>query len=396
MRNIFRFSLAILCCLIEVSCSFEKQHNLSVNTNRVIKINNDKIRNIDVLLDEYDCFNDLDEYLNTTTYVKLAPEPLLAPLKRVQITNNHIYVLDRMNRFVCYDLQGKVLYQIYAIGNGPGEYAGINTFAMDTRRNELILYDDLKTSLFVYSLDKGTYIRTEPLLKPNPSEIVFHQQTFFYNNRHHNNYTDDSLLHHSLLASNNKYIIDKVCFPHDKFEENYIFSPSLQTFNVNGDTLYYCKNFDSKVYHICLDSIITCYDIKLPNPLPKSKIENCANENDLIRSDYSFGISHIYETHGLLYFRFFNGGYIMNVLYDLVANKQICCVKALQEKFTEAIPIIDIIDGVYKGSFYSVLTPDFIDYKVGIGLQDYSSFFHGYDDETENPVIAFYEEIKKG
>lgn len=360
----------------------------------VIKMNDDKMRNIKVLLQYDNYYNQLDKYLRLANLVKLASEPLLAPLKKVHIVNGCIYVLDRMNRFVCYDLEGKVLYQIYAVGNGPGEYSGINTFAMDTKRNELVLYDNIKTSLFVYTLDRGVYKRTEQLLKPNPTEMVFHQEAFFYNNRHHKNYPNDSLLHYSLLVANNSLKVDKVCFPHDDAEENYIFSPSLQTFSINGDTLYYCKNFDSKVYHVTKDSIFTCYDIALPNPLPISKINKHEDEMNLIQSDYSLGISHIYESHGLLYFRFLNGGYFWNVLYDLLENRQICCVKALQDNFTANVPIIDIVDGVYEGNFYSVLTPDFIDYKMNRELLNCSPVFQDYDEELDNPVIAFYEVIQ--
>lgn len=393
MKKVIGYLLIVFCCVIETSCSFNKQQKMSNTNHTIIGINSDKIRNVKVFLEHDDYYNQLDKYLRLNRFVKLAPEPLLAPLKKVHIINDCIYVLDRMNRFVCYDLEGKVLYQIYAVGNGPGEYSGINTFAMDMKRNELVLYDNLKTSLFIYTLDRGIYKRTEQLLKPNPTEMVFHQETFFYNNRHHNNYPNDSLLHYSLLVANNSLKVDKVCFPHNDAEENYIFSPSLQTFNINGDTLYYCKNFDSKVYHVTKDSIFTCYDIALPNPLPMSKIKIREDEMKLIQSDYSYGISHIYESNGLLYFRFFNGGYFRNVLYDLHENRQICCVKALQENFATNLPIIDIVDGVYEGKFYSVLMPDFIDYKMNRELFNCSPIFQDYDEELENPVIAFYEVI---
>lgn len=74
-------------------------------------------------------------------------------------------------------------------------------------------------------------------------------------------------------------------------------------------------------------------------------------------------------------------------------NRQICCDKALQESFATNLSIIDIVDGVYEGKFYSVLMPDFIDYKMNRELFNCSPIFQDYDEELENPVIAFYEVI---
>ena len=193
-----------------------------------------------------------------------------------------------------------------------------------------------------------------------------------------------------MLASADGLTIDKSFCSHNEAEENYIFSPSLQTFNVNDDVLYYCKNFDNKVYEIGKDTIKPRYEIELPNFLPVSVVEDKVDEWQLLRSGYSFGITHVYEIDGLLYFRFHNSGFYWNTLYDLREKKQICCVKALQEGGSSNIPLIDIINGVYDGMFFSVLTPEFIDYYISKDLTEYPEFLQRYDAETENPIIMFY------
>ena len=58
------------------------------------------------------------------------------------------------------------------------------------------------------------------------------------------------------------------------------------------------------------------------------------------------------------------------------------------------VPLIDVVDGVYDGMFYSLLTPDYIDYRVSKSPDDYSIDFQQYDAESENPVVAFYEIIR--
>lgn len=376
-----------------VACSPGKRQD-SLVLKSSFAVENKNIRAISVSLDADDYFNRIDEYLRLTSCVKLAPEPLLAPVRLLQVQDGRIYVVDRLNRLVCYDMQGKVLFQIYAIGNGPGEYAGINAFTVDTDKKELVLYDNLRTSLLYYSADDGTFLRTERFLKPNPSEMVFFDHTFFYNNRDHKNYPNDTLLHYSLLSSSGGQEIKRYCFPHKEAEEEYIFSPSLQTFYRNENRLYYCKNFDNVVYQIKRDSVIARYRLDLPNLLTPDVVEDKPDEWKLVKSSYSFGVSHVYECKNLLYFCFTNGGFLRSVFYDLKKDEQICCVKVMQEKPTPEVPLFDLVDGVYQGKFFGLLTPEFIDYYVSKNPSAYPPVFRDYNADADNPLIAFYDIIR--
>lgn len=383
-------SIVLYLSVLLFGCSSGVQKERTDNTTGSFFMAVDTATKIKVELDKNDFFDHLGEHLNMVSYVKLAAEPLLAPLRSVQMKDDRIYVQDRSHRLVCYNMDGRVEYQIYAVGNGPGEYAEITSFALDTLRGELVLYDNARTSLIYYSLVDGRYLRTVPFLKPAPSEMVFHDCVFFYNHRNHRSYPNDSLLHYSLLSSRDGLVVDKTCFPHDDSEEDYIFSTSLQTFNVNDRKVYYCKNFDNHVYELQRDSIRLRYVIDFPNPLPASAIKEKMDEWEVLKSNYSFGVTHIYETGGLLYFRFYNGRFLWNVFYDLQKGKQVCCVKALQNGYTSNIPLIDVVNGVYEGMFYSVLTPEFIDYYVSGNPLEYPAYFQDYDAETDNPIIMFY------
>ena len=252
-----------------------------------------------------DYFNHVEDYLRTVSYVKLASEPLLTRINDIHIVNEKIYVWDQADQIVCYDMQGNMIFRIHGVGNGPGEYSGIHAFALNPDQAEVVIYDNMRISLHYYSMLNGKYLRTESFPKPNPSEMAFFDGVYFYNNRDHRNYPNDNSLHYSLLVSADGLKMDKNYFPHNDAEEKYIFSPSLQTFYDNDTTLYYCKNFDNTVYQLGKDSIKARYRIDLPNPLPFSKIEERANEWKLIKSDYAFGISNVYECESLLYFRFF-------------------------------------------------------------------------------------------
>lgn len=380
--------------LLACSCTTTNKKEDAYNVKSPLVVTN-QIRTIPVHT-EGDYFNHIEDYLRATSYVKLAPEPLLTQINDIHIVDDKIFVWDQAHQIVCYDMQGNLVYRIHGIGNGPGEFSGIHAFTVNPDKAEIVVYDNLRTSLLYYSMLSGRYLRTEHFSKPNPSEMVFFDGVYFYNNRYHQNYPNDSLLHYSLLVSADGLKMDKNYFPHNEAEENYIFSSSMQTFYDNDAALYYCRNFDNTVYQLGKDSIKARYFIDLPDPLPFSKVEERADEWELVKSDYAFGISNVYECDSLLYFCFSKSGYIQAALYDLAHDKQICCVKAMQNKAAPTIPLISMINGVYKGRFFSVLSPDFIDYCVNNYAGEYPALFRQYDAQSENPVIAFYEVVKPG
>ena len=103
-------------------------------------------------------------------------------LKKVLIQDERIYVLDRQNQFVCYKMNGDVLFYINAVGSGPGEYTEITDFAVNSDKSELVFYDNPRMVMLYYTLDKGLYIRRESFPKPVPYEMMFYDGLFFYNN----------------------------------------------------------------------------------------------------------------------------------------------------------------------------------------------------------------------
>ena len=149
-----KYIVLLFClCLLE-SCSSNKRQNNVNTTNGSFVLNSDtKPRIIKVKLDDKDFYNRVDDCLRMVSYVKLAPVPLLAPIVKILVSDGRIYIQDRLSQLVCYDMDGHVVFHIKAVGSGPGEYAEISSFALDELRGELVLYDDLKTSLLYYYMD---------------------------------------------------------------------------------------------------------------------------------------------------------------------------------------------------------------------------------------------------
>ena len=66
----------------------------------------------------------------------------------------------------------------------------------------------------------------------------------------------------------------------------------------------------------------------------------------------------------------------------------------MTDKVGKSVPIFQLIDGVYKGQFWGVLTPETIGYALSKEPKDYPDIFRKYDPDTDNPIIAFYKVVQ--
>ena len=367
----------------------KKEYGLS----QIENIVTENLQTIVVEVEDFD-FEKLGNFLETTSYIQLAAEPLLTSIQEVQIKNEKIYVHDRLSRIICYDMQGNVIYIIDAKGAGPGEYTNVNAFVVNEQNRELVIFDNFRQSLFYYDADNGAYIKMQKLGKPDPTAMASLRGVYYYDNRYHNNYANDTTLYYSLLISKDGTRMGQRYFPHNEAESSYHFTPG-QPFSYNDSVLYYCKAFDSVVYELSPEGFNALYEIELPNPLPFSKIEDKADEWNLMKSEYSIGLEKICRCNDLLYFQFSKDGFLQLGLYDLAQKKQIYCGKRLTDKVGKSVPVFRLIDGVYKGKFWGIITPETVDYALSEEPnKDYPDIIRNYNPDTDNPIIAFYNVAK--
>lgn len=373
-------------------CSCGNRNKKEVQTIQTGEITAQELQTIHVKV-ENSSFEKLGDYLKAASYVQLPHEPLIGNVREIQIKNERIYLQDNLSRILCYDMQGNLAFKIDSQGNGPGEYAQIDAFAVNEDKRELALYDNMQQKLLFYNSDYGKFVRAERLTKPNPTAMAATEGTYFYSHPYHNNYPADTLLHYSLLASRNGTDITKHYFVHDAAESDYHFNVTPQPFSYNDSTLYYCRNFDNIVYEVSPDRLKAIYRIETPNPIPASKIAGKADEQELIESHYSMGIENVYRCGNLLYFQFSQSGFLQVALYDLSKKEQIYCGRRLADKSGKAVPIHRLINGVYKNRFWGYLTPETIGWALNNEAKDYPDIFRNYNPEEDNLVIVFYETV---
>ena len=354
----------------------------------------DSMKTIDVKISDK-VYDHLDQWLEADKYIKLPSDPLIAEIRDIHIENDRIFVHDKLHQMACYDINGNFLWKIDALGAGPGEYVGINDFMVKKKKKEIVLYDNLGQKLLYYSIQNGEFIRSKRLREPNPTDMAYKDGTYFYDNRFHNNYPEEESLHYSLLTSHDGIHVVQGFFNHDE-NETAIRLSAPKKFYYSDSLLLYCRDFDNKVFQISEDGIKARYQINLPDPLPSSYIEKGVLDREMLERDYSSWLCNIYECGRLLYFCYSYGDAFMVSLYDLYKHELIYSGRRMEGQPDSKLPLYLQIDGVYKGQFFGILTPEFIDWVN----QDqegkyYPDILKGFNSEEDNPVIVFFNTIAR-
>jgi len=87
---------------------------------------------------------------------------LIGYISKIKIVQNKIFVLDAVisKTLQVYDLKGRYLQQVGAIGNGPGEYTTPNNFYIDGLNNVLLIINQSKSQIIEYDLNTLSYKKT--------------------------------------------------------------------------------------------------------------------------------------------------------------------------------------------------------------------------------------------
>ena len=340
-----------------------------------------------------DIYRGIAEYLSLSKLVRLEDEPLVAPIKDIEIVDDRIIILDITSRILCYDMEGKVQFVIDAKGNGPGEYASVGFFSVDEEERKIWIYDKSQAILFGYSLINGKFVEKRNQRKPMPFDIAYENGMCYFDNPYHRNYREDVDLHYSLLSFRDRMTIEKRFFQHDEAEHEYNFIVSEKSFYRSNELLY-CKNFSKEVYALNGSDVSLRYEFVIPDWLGHEQIERKMDIGALLKSEYSYGLCDIFECDDVLAFRFSKCGFIYSAMYDLKKNEQIYCSRIVQGQDGSRVPLINAIVGAYESQFVSVLSPEFLDYQKKKNPDMIESLIPNYNPDESNPIIAFYDVVR--
>ena len=375
-----------LCVLGFISCNNpnrKKIDSASVQQEQVV------VRNIPVEVSDT-AYRHVDQTFEMTSYVILSNDVLLGEEERVRICKEHIYILDRTPKLVCFDMNGKVVFTIDNQGPGPEEYGAITDFAIDESLNLLWVYDSTKRRLVAYDLFTGEYKRALSATYMAPEKMAIQDGMFFFHMPNNFNYPDNPDMHYSLFMSLNGSKIDERFFPHDETARFHFTYGEEHPFYYNEKALYYIQDYGDTIYTLTDRGAIALYKVDLPDPLPFDVLMQVTPSLELMESHYSWLLSNAYELDGLLNLWFAKGGSYYTVFYDLQQNRLIYAGKQIDNIPTKDLLFFYPIRGVYEGNFYSVVPSFVIQYKIA---EDSSVFLEDLRNMSadDNSVVAFYK-----
>lgn len=379
--------ISILCLsMLFTSCNNQRQNRDIFASGQQELVN---VRTIPIEVSDT-AYRHVDQTFELTSYVILSNDVLLGEEERVRICKEHIYILDRTPKLVCFDMNGKVVFTIDNQGPGPEEYGEITDFAIDELLNLLWIYDSTKRRLVAYDLFTGEYKRALSATYMAPEKMAIQDGLFFFHMPNNFNYPDNSDMHYSLFMSLNGSQIDERFFPHDETAKFHFTYGEEHPFYYNEKALYYIQDYGDTVYTLTDKGARALYKVELPNPLPFDVLMQVTPSLELMESPYSWLLSNAYESDGVLNLWFAKAGSYYTALYDLQQDKLIYAGKQIDNIPTKDLLFFYPIRGVYEGNFYSVVPSFVIQYKIA---EDSSVFPEDLRSMSadDNSVVAFYK-----
>lgn len=266
----------------------------------------EELQTIDI--ENFEHGNPIEKCMQRIKIIPLATdtENLIGAIKRMEIYDPYLFILDNNNNFFIYNTNGSFISKITATGKGPEEVSHVTNFYINTNKKYIGIYDYLKEKIFRFDF-KGKLLKILPCkskLFTEASEI----------NQISNNELLLSLdytpgLKHSFATVNcNDYSLEQFYKPYSYTWKNLSSDGDRpkQTQNQMGtyiismlsDTLYYYSEHDF-----------------IPICVLKSKLEP-ANQNSInpkLVSDYSDVLIQAYKNNNM------SRGFLKILMTDSIA-----------------------------------------------------------------------------
>ena len=359
----------------------KKQLSASVDTMSVKEI---VIRESDITKKE------IGDFLTLDSYIILSNQELFGEVSRIIIDDEQIYLMDHIQRIFCYDMSGNLIYKIDQRGQGPHEYVNANDFGIDRISEKLFIYDDQVRKMLVFNKQTGNYISDFSIRYMRPFNFGITEGIFFFNNDDDRRVVDKKDQKYNLFYSETGKHIDTYFLPHDAIAEYHFEGGGGHPFFYNEEQLLYNKILDSRIYSLKKNQIVPLYDIILPNQLPMKKIEEKMKHIDVVRSSYSYALSSIFISGEIMHFIFSKDGFIQTCYYNLNSDQVLFCGPRVLAESRKNLPFYSLIQGVYNGYFFALISPIEIERRKEIHPDFFSEDLKNvtFDD---NHVVAFYK-----
>jgi hypothetical protein len=238
--------------LLLYNCSNHSQNNNEESipldsTSRVIKI---KVPSIDNITDLLFKRIDLEPYIEDFKFVVLdfTDESVIGAIDKVEIFEEKIYIMDmQTSSLFVFDINGKYLFKIHNIGQGPQDYIHLDFFDIDKKNRHLVLTDLMAYWIIRFDMD-GNFISKQKIpfwiegITPLVGGYCFYAN--FRNNREKFEQEYNLILLDSTLSIQKEYlpynstVYDNPRLKHGRYGIFYYYNDSCRFYSTQLSTLY--------------------------------------------------------------------------------------------------------------------------------------------------------------
>ncbi|MDR1881812.1 MAG: 6-bladed beta-propeller, partial [Prevotella sp.] len=137
--------ISLLCLL--VSCADKNEHDCQI-----------------IIFDEDKSEIQSESPQYTFIPLETRPDNLIAHITKVEIVDNRIFTLDMRGKNVqVFDMDGKFIAQVGAVGDAPGEYAAPHKLYINEAAKTITIIDHVKNRYMLYDLDTYQHLSTREI-----------------------------------------------------------------------------------------------------------------------------------------------------------------------------------------------------------------------------------------
>lgn len=397
MRKIF----VILGIVIFYSCGSTNSNTQLVETNPTIEIKETETQLLCLNLKSNYSTSFFEEQVDSMLFIPLETKEdvLLGTVTHIKIVKDKLLVVDanKSKRIFVFDMQGKFLYTIGGLGEGPGEYMSINQVLVSPEGNVNILdwmkwkyisYDINGNLLFEHSFKKKV---PENIIKLNDTLFVGSHAGYNVNNPYHLTWFDvkDNLLNTGMPIKN----------VHPSPAGN------LQ-YDLNGSVLFYRMLCDT-VYKITENQIVPQLRLGLYDPHEvKMFLErtNAVDSKEYMANLYNFKDGEIVNYFNLMEGEDFwlveyqKGAYVYLSKIDKVTLKSHNYIKTSIRDRKSFVPFVFMgtfgnwICSSLDSPFFTKLDENNKNYFLEkVRTEEMRKMLKDYDIENRNPIICLFQ-----
>jgi len=320
-----------MCFFFYVSCSFNSSRNKESEDKGLYVINLDSIG-----FSEHPFLYSTIYKNIKTIFLETNDSSLIGGISKIRACDQHIYILDNRiaKSLLVFDMNGRFIRRIGAVGGGPGEFVEPSDFTIDTKNKTIFILDEPSQRINKYSLVSGGFI--------NSINLDRNAKSYHIECAGGKLYADAYFFKHS----KDNYLLRGISEPSGTDDGRYLnvmkYNKGLSRTNIiennpfylqeNGNVVF-VQQFMDHIIEINSDKVFPLFTIKSKDVFSSKDLKEIEElsknvitgpleiDGKIWKSGKYHSISDFIEHKNLVMFTCMNGGYFFNILFDKLTNE---------------------------------------------------------------------------